>query len=362
MKIDRFPTIEEGFKLTPCVIAGVDCFLVGPLDIKTRFNESNKIFRSSIWTADGYPVSLGFRKFTNYGEAPAFEPFDINDKDTTFVTKKDGTCLIVSKFHGQIIIRTRGTVDARLMANGNEIDELIAKYPKAFDNDWLDKGFTICYEWTTPSNIIVLAESTTPELWLTAIIDHNDYSYAPQQILDAASTFLGVKRPKTYKFNSFEEMVATVEAFKGIEGVVVYIGNGQILKKCKSVSYLALHRMKSHLGSDENVVDYFIANGCKTAEDLINKVTADSDYEIAKVVSLSAPKVAYAYFCATKNLNDGFAFVETIKGLPSRKEMATAILGYNKTLSGFMFQMLDGKICPPWPDWVLKKIMMENLK
>jgi len=92
MKIDRFPTAEEGFKLTPCVIAGVDCFLIGPLDIKTKFNESNKIFRSSIWTADGYPVSLGFRKFTNYGEAPAFEPFDVNKDDMTFVTKKDGTC------------------------------------------------------------------------------------------------------------------------------------------------------------------------------------------------------------------------------------------------------------------------------
>jgi len=273
-------------------------------------------------------------------------------------------CLIVSKFNGQLIVRTRGTIDARGMPNGQEIDELIAKYPKAFDNDWLDKGFSICYEWTTPSNIIVLAESTEPELWLTGIIDHKDYSYAPQKILDAAVTFLGgVKRPKTYKFNSFEEMVAAVEAFRGIEGVVVYACNGQILKKVKSVAYLALHRMKSHLGSTENVVDYFLANGCKTSEDLIAKVTADSDFEIAKVISLSAPMVAEAYRRTVEQLDTAYSFVEqNVKVLVNRKDMATAILGHNKELSGFMFQMLDGKIKQPWNDVVLKKIMMAYVK
>ncbi|MCK9154509.1 MAG: hypothetical protein M0P12_00195 [Paludibacteraceae bacterium] len=363
MKIDRFPTAEEGFKLTPCVFAGVDCVLVGPLDIKTKFNEGNKIFRSSIWTLDGDPVSLGFRKFTNYGEAPAFEPFDINDPSMTAVQKIDGSCLLVSKFRGQLIVRTRGTIDARQMKNGQEIDELIAKYPDAFDNAWLDNGYSICYEWTTPSNIIVLSETETPQLWLTAIINHEDYSYLPQMILDIEAKRFGVNRPKTYRFESFSDLVNAVEAFRGIEGVVVYTREGQILKKVKSISYLALHRMKSHLGSTENVVDYFIANGCKTAEDLIKKVTEDSDYEIAKVVSLSASMVEEAYRRTVEQLDAAYSFVEqNVKCLTNRKEMAKEILGHNKKLSGFMFQMLDGKIKQPWNDIVLKKIMMENVK
>lgn len=91
MKV-TFPKPEDGFKFTPCTIAGVECVLIGPTDIKTKFNESNKIFRSSIWTLEGEPVSLGYRKFVNYGEAPTFEPLDISDPALTFPTKKDGTC------------------------------------------------------------------------------------------------------------------------------------------------------------------------------------------------------------------------------------------------------------------------------
>lgn len=270
-------------------------------------------------------------------------------------------CLIVSKFKGELIIRTRGTVDARKMANGDEIELLIKKYPKAFDNVWLENGYSICYEWTTPSNVIVLAESKEPELWLTGIIDHNDYSYVKQYLLDSEANTFGVRRGITYKFTSFEEMVKTVELMEGVEGVVVYSGDGQTLKKVKSLRYLMLHRLKDRLSSDENVVDYFLINGCKTAQDLLNKVAQDSDYEIVKVVEMVADKVEKAYADALWFLTDAQAFVEnTVKTLPDRKSQAQAILGKDKARSGFMFMMLDGKIKAPFDSTVLKKLMMEH--
>lgn len=357
----KFPKAEDGFKFTPCVIAGVDCVLIGPTDIKTKFNEENKYFRSSIWTLTGEPVSLGYRKFVNYGEAPAFEPMEINCAGITFPRKIDGSCLIVSKFKGELIVRTRGTVNARGMANGDEIDFLIQKYPDAFDNAWLDTGYSICYEWTTPSNIIVLAESKEPTLWLTGIIKHEDYTYLPQTILDIEAKRFGVSRGETFKFDSFEEMIKAVEAFKGAEGVIAYSSDGQTLKKIKSVSYLAMHRMKDRLGSDENVVDYLLANDCDSVEALMERITADSDYEVAKVVESIAPKVVEVYKEALVWLDQAYTFVNsTVKNLTARKDQAQAILGFSKSRSGFLFMMLDGKICPKWDKVVIKKIMMEK--
>lgn len=360
MKV-TFPKPEDGFRLLPCVIAGTDCVLITPSDIKTKFTEQNKIFRSSIWTIDGTPVSLGYRKFVNYGEAPAFEPMDINEKGIKFPRKIDGSCLIVSSFKGELIVRTRGTVDARRMENGAEIEYLMQKYPKAFSNVWLDSGFSCIYEWTTPSNVIVLAESKEPELWLTGIINHANYSYAAQNILDDVAAEMGVNRPETFAFDSFPEMVKAVEAFRGKEGVVAYSADGQTLKKIKSVSYLAMHRMKDRLGSDENVVDYFLANDCTSAETLMASVTKDSDYEVAKVVELVAPKIAELYQEAVTWLDEAMVFVDTnIRNLANRKDQAQAILAFNKGRAGFMFMMLDGKIKAPFPKETIKKIMMEK--
>jgi hypothetical protein len=319
------------------------------------------MFRSSIWTLDGEPVSLAYRKFVNYGESTAFEPFAINEKGIAFPRKIDGSLLCVSSWRGELIVRTRGTVDARRMENGAEIDYLTQKYPKAFDNTWLDNGFSCIYEWTTPSNIIVLAESKEPELWLTGIINHADYSYVKQDILDTVAKELGVNRPETFKFDSFPEMVTAVEAFKGKEGVVAYSADGQTLKKIKSVSYLAMHRMKDSLGSDENVVDYFLANDCNSAGSLMASVTKDSDYEVAKVVELVAPKVACAYQESVKWLDEAMVFVDTnIRTLLSRKDQAQAILAFNKGRAGFLFMMLDGKISKPYSKDVIKKVMMER--
>lgn len=358
----KFPKPEDGFRFLPCSFAGVDCVLITPRDIKTKFNEENKFFRSSIWTVDGEPVSLAYRKFVNYGEAPAFEPFDINDPNITFPRKIDGSCLLVSRFRGELIVRTRGTVDARKMANGDEIDLLIKKYPRAFDNIWLDKGYSCIYEWTTPSNIIILAESKEPELWLTGIIKHEDYSYVAQETLDNVAIDFGVRRPETFKFKTFQDMIEAVQAFKGKEGVVAYSGDGQILKKIKSVSYLAMHRMKDSLGSDDNVVDYFLANDCRDEKELMERVTADSDYEVAKVIELSAPKIAAIYREAVEWLASALDFVKKeVVPLPNRKEQAQKILSADKARAGFMFMMLDGKITYPFNKDVIKKLMMEKI-
>ena len=261
----KFPDPEH-FNFKDCIITGDECVLVTPKDMGVEWNEQNKYFRSSIWRkSDMYPVSLGFRKFTNYGEKPEFEPLPVNDH-LEVITKVDGSCLIVSKYKGELIVRTRGTIDASQLENGYEIELLKKKYPTAFNNTFLEsEQYTLLFEWTTPSNRIVLQETKEPTLWLIGMIWHKDYSYISQRVLDNLAKELGVERPRTYiKFagEDIELLKKSFEHLNDIEGIVVYTGGGQILKKIKTLRYLELHRVFTGIKTVDHLFEWFVKYGC----------------------------------------------------------------------------------------------------
>lgn len=359
MKIDLNTIDLTGFKKVPCTLGGVDCVLIFPEDIKVKFNEQNKYFRSSIWTLNGQLVSPGYRKFVNFGEQPEFEPLDITDKNLQFPSKIDGSCLIVSRISNELIIRTRQTFNARLAENGAEIDYLIKKYPKAFDNEMLDAGYTCIYEWTTPSNIIVLRYSNEPELWLTGIIDHIDYSYQSQEQLDINAKELGVLRGKTYKFNSFEEMKTACEAFTDQEGIVIYSADGQTLKKVKSLKYLYLHKRKSQLRSNEALIDFFLIAGCKDQETFRKAIEENTDYEIFRMVEPMTYVIANIYSNVNAITDNVTKYIKDLKSTYTlRKDQAMNILAKDKLHSWFYFAILDDK---PITNEMKKKLMLEEL-
>jgi hypothetical protein len=73
MKItpDQYPE----FKFQECEIAGDKCWLITPGHINTEWTEENAWMRSAIIRqSDGFCVSQGFKKFTNWGEKPLFQP------------------------------------------------------------------------------------------------------------------------------------------------------------------------------------------------------------------------------------------------------------------------------------------------
>ncbi len=107
------------------------------------------------------------------------------------VEKLDGSLLIVSKYNGQYILRTRGTVDASIMANGHELEifknTILSKL--ADNNDTWD--YSVLFEWLSPINKIVLNygdEQTTNRMlkiyelfevagWKTKITDVNGQTF-----------------------------------------------------------------------------------------------------------------------------------------------------------------------------------------
>jgi hypothetical protein len=197
------PQLGDQFNYKEGVIAGDECVLITPKDLGVAWNNVNKHYRSSIVRkSDGHVVSRGFGKFCNVGEAPDFEPWN---PEWEFDARKkiDGSLLIISKYKGELITRTRGTFAAQNLENGNEIEKLIEKYPRVFNNISLDmESVSILCEWTTPSRRIVIRESDEPKLILLGIVSHKDGKLTLQKNLDFLGELWQIDRPERFHYAS----------------------------------------------------------------------------------------------------------------------------------------------------------------
>jgi hypothetical protein len=337
------PTGEE-FCVRDCVIANTECKLVFPIKHDIKWNDENKVFRSSIWTKDGELVSASWKKFTNLGEQLEFEPLDI-DSNIEFIHKLDGSTLIISKFKGELIVRTRGTHDSAILANGDEIPFLKEKYPLLFDNDTLNsEQYSIICEWYSPRNVIVEREAEEPTLWLTGIIKHEDYSYVLQKDLDVFATDWKIERPIRYQFNSLSSMIESVSQWKKGEGIVIYGNDGQVLKKTKSDRYLLLHRVKSTLSNIKNLIEFYIDKEMPSCEGFSKIIETEFDYEIVIQLKGEIEKICEAGEKTKKYIDHILEVAHDIRMVETRKEQALMIKRNFKDNSSFVFSVLDGKI------------------
>jgi hypothetical protein len=360
MKIDLNAIDREQFMVHPHLIGDEVVYLVQPQHIGAKWTRDTLIYRSSVWNQQGEPVSLSFKKFFNWAEQPdlAYTPFSLTaNGGVNLIEKIDGSTLIVSKYKGQLITRTRGTLDAsKAEKNGHEIQLLKDKYPSAFDPK---EGFSLLYEWVSPLNRIVLDYGVEPDIYLIGIIKHEDYTYVSQDNLDKVASDIQVKRPKTYNFNSIKEMLEAVEAFQGEEGVCVYCNRDQDIRKVKSASYLALHRFREN-ANIETVVDLYGEFGYPEYQAFEEQLTSKFDYECFNMVRGFASQVCEAKKQVDKIVEGMHRFIEPLK-TKSRKDAALTIQkAYGETnRASFCFTLLDGK---PLDKDKIKKLLYQCLK
>ncbi len=357
MKVDLSKIDRENFVVRPGQIAEESSFLVFSPHIGSKWSKHTLIFRSSIWTEFGELISASFPKFFNWGEQPdlSHRPFSTKANGGIMVMEKlDGSTLIVSKYKGQLITRTRGTFDACILDNGHEIGLLIEKFPAAFDLKVDANGtcpYSLIFEWQTPNNVIVINHAE-PVISLIGKINHSDYSLESQDELDKLAVKLEVPRPQRFYYDKIKDMLEDVKTWEGMEGVCVYSNYGQSITKIKSDWYLTLHRMKSELGSFGRVVDAFFAMNMPTYKDFYNSIAETIDFEVA---NRCIPHISI--------ICDGWKEVDLIvKGMKkfvktqltphenksfrdNRKVQAQLIFdAYGKTnRSGYVFNILDGK-------------------
>ena len=330
------------FNYKDVTIAGDECVLITPKEMGVKWTEENKYFRSSIWRKkDNFPISLSWRKFTNHGEQPDFEPIDGFD-DLEYILKLDGSALIISKTKNQLIVRTRGTVDASLLPNGHEISFLKQKYPKVFDNELLNtEMYSFLYEWTTPTNRIVLQESDEPTLWLTGIVRHEDYSYVSQKQLDEIAENLFTPRPKRYSL-SLKDINKWLDTQVSIEGVVTYANNGQYLKKFKTQTYLVRHKLYTGIKNVNHIIDLWIQVGELNRKDFEDYLQTTYDWELVKILQPLICEMYAQWSGIQLVLKSLRTILENTENL-TRKEIAKKVLDKAGVWSSICFEILDGK-------------------
>jgi hypothetical protein len=156
--IERFLNSGDGqFDYKPVRIAGDDLLLITPKDMSTRWTEVNKAFRSNIINPRTYKsVSLGMKKFTNFGEQPAFEPwkdcwkFEAKHKldgccdENTILLTEDGNKTIKEICDTQYLGKVLGYNHE---TSQEEMVDILAHSVKSNNNDWyeleLEDGKTI---------------------------------------------------------------------------------------------------------------------------------------------------------------------------------------------------------------------------
>jgi hypothetical protein len=371
MKIDLQSIDRESFMVHQHFVGEHECFLVQPIHIGATWNKENLIYRSSLWDKDGNPVSLSFKKFFNWDEKPDIFPAPSNLTGAKLMEKLDGSTLIFSRYKGQTVIRTRGTVDARKQANGHEIDYLLQKYPKFAtmleQADTYDQSF-IC-EWLSPTNRIVLNYGDEPDMKLIAVINHVDYTLVSQSVLDVYAESWDLPRPRTFSYNSVEEMKSAVEVLQDQEGLCVYYGNEQQIRKVKAATYLFLHRAKSEISSVDKVIDvyidWFMPRHTLSHEptgyvEFFEYLTEKFDFEIATMAQGHSSRICDAMKEVHKIMTALFEFASARMNIPRNIAAKEVLQAYGSTgRSSIIFKMLDRKTIGA-NDW--RKLLYQCLK
>lgn len=335
--------IEFNFK--DCVIAGDECWLITPKDMATKWTNENSRFRSCVVRKDdNFVISQGFGKFTNFGEQPAFQPWD---KSWAIEArhKLDGSLLIVSFYRYTLITRTRGTVDASQLPNGSELEVLKSKYPMVFNEDEINHAYSYLYEWTTPTNVIVLREHNEPTLTLIGIVNNETGAYLPNSYLDWYAQTINVNRPEKFEYATVEDCILDVDAWRGKEGVVLYSPDGQTLKKIKASEYCQLHKIATGIKTIKNVMDMFIASPrFTTYQDFYNYVETMFDFEIAEKIKDDISKIIEAYNVYLKKLDELKKHVKELSYHETRRDQALDITTkYSDWRRSAAFSLLDDR-------------------
>jgi hypothetical protein len=364
MKINIEKDIDrESFMVHEHILNGELVYLVQPKHMGAQWNKNNLHFRSSVWNYNGELISASFPKFFNWGEQPDISPVPTSLKNCTIVEKLDGSTLIVSKYKGQYILRTRGTIDASTLANGHELElfkqKILMPLVEKMGHPGETWEFSILFEWVSPINKIVLNYGDEPDWYLIGMVWHSEYHLSTQFMLDSFAKGHNLKRPATYTFSDVNDLLRNVEQWKGKEGVVVY---GKMPYKYKSEWYLVLHHMKSELASLEKVLDVWLEQNMPDYNTFYNYIATTFDFELAEQCRGTISNLCDGRKEVDKIIDHMRGFVNSkVRHLTSRKEQALTILNsYGETnRSGYLFKILDNK---PLEKDDYKKLMFQVLK
>lgn len=280
----------ENFNTKESEIANNRVYLYTPSIQGDLWNKDNLFYRSLILDEHDKVVSVGWPKFFNYTEQPHLYPNPLDFNDWVIEEKLDGSLIIVSKYKGELVIRTRGVISAFDHETGDELQKLLDRNPNINNNEWVDsENFSLLFEHITPNNRIVL-QYDNPELLLIGAIRHDDFKISKKSELDDIAFKIGVNRPRQYKFDSIQKIIELCETLQNFEGYVLSYNNNQNRVKLKTSSYLKLHSFKSN-ATIKNILELYAEQEFPTFKKFKKYILNQFDWECWQMVESMVEKI-----------------------------------------------------------------------
>jgi RNA ligase len=216
--------------------------------------------RGLIFGSDGRLINRRYHKF-----------FNVNERDETAIHAIDWSRphVILEKLDGSMVSpcfvkgHLRWMTKMGITDTSMEAEAFVASRPDYTElaEHYLQSGFTPIFEWCSNKNRIVL-DYPEDRLVLTAMRDTASGVYMLQDALERIGQRYGIEVVKAYDTNSAKHpsyVVDMVRAAEDFEGVVVRFDDGHMVK-IKSDWYVRIHKVKSLLGQERDVVELILKN------------------------------------------------------------------------------------------------------
>lgn len=344
MKINLNNIDLDNFVIKEGSVAGDKVYLVTVPHIGTTWNKDNLIFRSSMWDQNGNPISLSFKKFFNHGEQLELSPPPSQLNNYSIVTKMDGSTLIVTKYKGELILRTRGTINANILDNAFELEVFKSDVLSKYDDNVDTWNYSLIFEWLSPNQRIVINYGDEPSWSLIGKIIHENYIMETQDNLDKIANSYGWHRPERHIYRDITSLTKEVKDWEDKEGCCIYSPCSQDIWKVKSLPYLKCHAFKSNANLD-SVLDIYLALKEPSYGEFKNYLVNCFDWECFKMVEDYALQVCNVKSDVQKYISDMKNLIKKCLELPTRKDQALLILSTYGEINNtdMAFNLLDGK-------------------
>lgn len=337
------------------IFAGREAILINPSHSDDGWTKDNLGFRSVVIDKDsGMVASRGWGKFFNYSQKPELYPDPLDFDDWEIYEKIDGSLGIFTAILSGISIRTRGTFDYSTLDNHKDFEEIYKKYPLAAQMITQFRGYSFLFEVVSPNQKIVINYPEIDFYFIGAVHNSNGHS-VPTHLLDSWAATFGLKRPRKYDFNSFEDLQATVKDWRDREGVVVNYNEGRNKIKLKAEHYCFLHKIISGYRSKSDMVEKFIELGKPSFNELFAYYEKTIDYEFAKEIEGELREITGLALLIGEHCRVVEKCISKVKNGFTRREQAEYVMQHYKDWrKGYSFNCLDDK---PLDDKVLKKLL-----
>lgn len=302
-------------------------------------------------------VSLPFCKFFNINENPFTMDLNLSKENVDYVaTKEDGS--LISTYldaQGNLACKSKTSLSSSMAFESLVLVQRIYSFatPKSLYDHCMEleqEGWTVIMEYVSPSNRIVLGYDA-PNLVVLGVRNRNDGRLMTFDEMNARGMGPYLVKNHTSTIEDFDSFFADFRNMKGIEGFVVRLNDGTMVK-LKTDEYVALHHAKDSVTSPRRLMEVVLE---EASDDL--RQMFDGDDQALREIENMETYVSHVVAHMTKPVD---TFWEANKHL-ERKDFA--IKGQQE-LDGKQFAIAMGRYTGKSVDYktLVKKNYQEFLR